>query len=448
MAYEASWQATDQVPMRAVASGAISRFGLIDASDHGRSDRQSLAADLQRSGPGSSLRATLFVLRNRVDLFSNFTYFLDDPEAGDQFEQAERRVAAGGRLAYRRLGQLRGRPTESAVGLQLRQDWLDPVGLYAAAGGRRTAATREDRVAQSTTGVFAQSEIEWTRHARTTVGLRADVYRFSVTSDTPANSGDGSDGLVSPKLGAVLGPWAGSELYVNAGLGFHSNDARGATMRVDPATGEPAERVTPLVRARGAEVGLRSIRLPGVQATVSLWYLDLESELLFVGDAGTTQAGRPSRRAGVEWTAYWRLRPSLTADADVSVSRARFSDDDPVGDRIPGALSRVVSAGLTAEARRPVFGSVRLRHFGPRPLVEDGRVRSASTTVWNGEIGYRFSTGARLVVEAFNLLDARVADIDYYYVSRLPGEPPDGVADVHTHPAPPRSARVTLQLVF
>jgi outer membrane receptor protein involved in Fe transport len=202
------------------------------------------------------------------------------------------------------------------------------------------------------------------------------------------------------------------------------------------------------VRARGAELGLRTVRIRGLQSTVALWYLGLDSELLFVGDAGTTEPGRPSRRLGVEWTNYVRLTPWLNADADLAVTRARFTDADPAGRLIPGALDRVISAGVTVEPLRTLFGSLRIRHFGPRVLTEDGAVRSQSTTLWNGEVGYRLSARTRVVLEAFNLFDAEVADIDYFYASRLPGEPAGGVDDVHTHPALPRSARIGLQIAF
>ena len=448
MGYWADWNASDQVPERAIAGGVISRFGLLDGSDGGEADRQSIAAEFQRSNGPSSLRATGFVLRNRLNLFSNFTYFLDDPHNGDQFEQAERRVAAGGRAAYRRLGHFLDRHTESAVGVQMRRDWLDPVGLYRTMRRQRLSTTREDDVSQTMAGVYAQSEIEWTRTLRTTVGLRADRYQFSVTSGNPLNSGDGSDGLVSPKVGAIFGPWSGTEIYLNAGTGFHSNDARGAVISVDPVTAELAGRVTPLVRARGAEIGLRSVRVRGLQSTLALWYLGLDSELLFVGDAGTTEAGRPSRRVGLEWTNYARLAPWLTLDADLAFTRARFTDDDPAGSRIPGALDRVLSAGLTFEPRQRLSGSLRVRHFGPRPLIEDASVTSQGTTLWNGEIGYRLSSRARFVLEAFNLFNAKVSDIDYFYTSRLPGEPAHGVDDIHFHPALPRSARLGVQFTF
>jgi hypothetical protein len=448
MGYWANWDATDQVPERAITSGLIPRFGLLDPSDGGEADRQSFAAEFQRSRGPASLRATGFVLRNSLNLFSNFTYFLDDPENGDQFQQAEKRIAAGGRITHRRLGRFLDRHTESAIGLQVRRDWLDPVGLYRTAARQRLSTTREDEVGQTMVGVYAQAEVEWTRTFRTTFGLRADRYRFSVTSDNPLNSGDGSDSMVSPKAGAIVGPWNGTEIYVNAGTGFHSNDARGAAITVEPVSGEPADRVTPLVRAQGAEVGVRTVRIRGVQSTVALWYLGIDSELLFVGDAGTTEAGRPSRRVGIEWTNYARLKPWLTLDADVAFTRARFTDDAPAGHRIPGALDRVISAGVTFEPSQRLFGSIRLRHFGPRPLIEDASVTSGSTTIWNGEIGYRVWSKARLVLDTFNVFDAEVSDIDYFYASRLQGEPAEGIDDIHLHPALPRSARVGIQFSF
>ena len=208
MGYWADWLSTDQVPSRAVASGAISRFGLLDAGASGQANRQSLAAEFQRSNGPSSVRATGFLLRNSLNLFSNFTYFLDDPENGDQFEQAERRLVAGGRITYRRLARFLDKHTENAIGVQLRHDWLDPVGLYRTASRQRLSTTREDQVGQTMAAMYAQTEIEWTRRFRTTVGVRADGYQFSVRSDHPLNSGEGSAGLVSPKVAAIFGPWS------------------------------------------------------------------------------------------------------------------------------------------------------------------------------------------------------------------------------------------------
>ena len=206
--------------------------------------------------------------------------------------------------------------------------------------------------------------------------------------------------------------------------------------------------MTPLARARGAEVGFRSVRIPKLQTTVSLWTLSLDSELVFIGDAGTTEAGRPSHRYGVEWANYYAPRPWLVLDADVSVSRAHFTDDDPAGDYVPGAVNSVVSAGATINSVKNVFGSARLRYFGPRALIEDNSVRSEATSLVNLEVGYRLPRGVRIAVDVFNLFDAKASDIDYLYTSRLPGEPVEGVDDIHFHPVLPRTARLNLIVGF
>jgi outer membrane receptor protein involved in Fe transport len=150
----------------------------------------------------------------------------------------------------------------------------------------------------------------------------------------------------------------------------------------------------------------------------------------------------------VEWSGYARVTPWFTLDGDLALSRARFRDENPTGNYIPGALDRVISAGATVEPRQPIFGSIRVRHFGPRPLIENASVKSRSTTIWNGEAGYRFSNRVRLVLEVFNMFGADVSDVDYFYASRLPGDPVAGIEDVHTHPALPRSMRLGLQLSF
>ena len=444
MAYDARWTSTDQVPRRAVDSGLIDRFGTLDASDGGRTYRYSGSVEWQRTRGNAATKVTGYGIAYDLDLFSNFTYYLDDPERGDQFQQADHRFVSGAKVTHRRLGSWRGRSIQNTIGAQMRNDAITPVGLYHTVARARVETTREDDVRQTSVAGFAQNETSWTPWLRTLAGVRVDGYRFRVDASDPRNGGTDTAGLVSPKGGAVFGPWAGTELYANAGFGFHSNDARGSTITVDPRSGEPVDRVTPLARARGAEVGLRTVRIPHLQSSVALWSLSLDSELVFVGDAGTTEAGRPSHRYGVEWVNYYAPRPWLNFDADLSLSRAHFTDADPTGAQIPGAVQTVVSAGATVDHVHGVFGSLRWRYFGPRPLIEDGSVSSAATSLANLQVGYRLSKTVRLALDVFNLTNARDSDIDYYYTSRLPGEPPAGVDDIHLHPALPRTARLAL----
>ena len=448
MGYGATWDAADQVPLRAIESGALGRFGVIDPTDGGDSHRYTLSADVQRAGQNAVTKVTAYAMKYDLNLFSNFTYFLDDPERGDQFEQEDDRVVAGGRASYRRLGSWAGRPVQHTIGVDLRHDRIGTVGLHHTEARRRLATIREDGVNQTSAAAYYQNEIEWRPGVRTILGLRGDLYHFDVASSIAANSGTETAGLGSPKAGLIVAPWSGVELYANAGYGFHSNDARGATIAVDPVTGDPADPVTALARATGAEVGVRTVAIPHLQSTLTLWTLGLDSELLFVGDAGTTEATRPSRRVGIEWTNYARPRPWLTFDLDFAISRARFTDDDPAGDRIPGSVQTVVSLGAAVEGIGGPFGSARLRYFGPRPLVEDDSVQSDATTLVNLQAGYELRPGVRLALDVFNLFDAEDSDIDYFYTSRLPGEPDEGIDDIHLHPTLPRTLRLGLIVDF
>ena len=448
LGYDATWASTDQVPARAIEAGLIPRFGLIDGTDGGRTSRYSLSGEWQQSDARRQTRVSAYALRYDLDLFSNFTYFLDDPDRGDQFEQRDRRTVVGAQATMRQRGALFGRSVDYTAGAILRHDAIDEVGLYHTAARVRLSTTRVDDVRQTSNGVFGSADVRLADRVRATLGLRGDLYRFGVDAGDPRNSGTEWAGVVSPKAGLVLGPWARTEFYVNAGRGFHSNDARGATMTVDPSTGEPAERVTPLARATGAEVGLRSVILPHVQTTVAVWRLDLDSELIFIGDAGTTDAGRPSHREGIEWATFLKPRPWLTMDVDLALSRARFRDDDPAGRFIPGSVETVVSAGAAIDGPWRLSGGLRWRYFGGRPLIEDDSIRSAATSLVNGDLAVRLAPRVKLRLEVFNLLDARTSDVDYFYASRLPGEPGGGVEDLHTHPALPRTARLGLQVRF
>ncbi|MFM8608883.1 MAG: TonB-dependent receptor, partial [Burkholderiaceae bacterium] len=446
MGYSARWNATDQIPLRAVLDGSLSRFDAVDPADGGRASRYSLSGGWQRRDADSFTRANAYLMRRSLALWSNFTYFDRDPVNGDQFAQPDERVSSAFNIAHGWNTQIGGRESDFTIGLQLENDniWNRLENTRA----RQTLSTvRSDHVLQTSVGLYAENTTEWTPWLRSIAGLRANFYRFRVDSDTPANSGRERDQIVSPKLGLVFGPWKKTELYLNTGRGFHSNDARGVTQRVDPNTGDAVNPAVPLVRARSSEIGVRTEFIPGLQSSLSLFQLRFDSELLFVGDAGITDTGRPSRRTGVEWSNYWRINRNVTLDADVSVSRGRFTDNDPAGNRIPGSVEAVGSIALAVDRIGPWYGALQLRHFGARSLIEDNSVRSSPTTTLNGRIGYRINRDVRVELEGFNLTNRRQSAIEYYYASRLPGEDP-AVDDIHFHPIEPRTFRVTLTVNF
>lgn len=196
------------------------------------------------------------------------------------------------------------------IGVQSRVDDAR-VALNTSTACVATSRVRADDVRQRSGAIWTSVESRWASRFRSIVGLRSDAYAFDVVSDLAANSGTRTAALASPKGSLVFGPFQGAEFYVGGGLGFHSNDARGSTISVDPVSGEPVSRVDPLVRSRGAEVGVCVATTSAFRSTASLWSLSLDSELLFVGDAGTTEPQGRSRRTGVTVANFWRPDPRL-----------------------------------------------------------------------------------------------------------------------------------------
>ena len=443
MGYHGKWQSTDQIPQRAINSGQLDRFGYIDPTDGGNSQRYSLQLHWQRREGNATTKLNLYGIYYDLDLFSNFTYALDNPERGDQFEQAEKRYVIGGDLSRTWDGlHFLGHETEFTLGLQTRTDIIDGIGLYKTEQRNRFSTTRQDDVTESSAGIFAESTVRWTPWLRTVTGVRADAFLFDVSANTPGNSGDKLAAIISPKFTAILGPWKKTELYLNFGTGFHSNDARGVNTTRDPSTGDRVSPVDPLVRTIGAEVGVRTQIIPKVTATLAAWWLDSDSELVYVGDAGTNEAGPASRRYGLETAIYWAPKDWLVFDAEVAITHARFLDS-PGAEYIPDSVPWMLSGGFTvgAQGQQPGwFSGMRVRAFGQRPLIEDNSVKGRATFTVNANVGYRTERW-EAALECLNLLDRHDNDIEYFYTSRLAGERDAGYDDVHLHPAEPRMFR-------
>jgi hypothetical protein len=392
------------------------------------------------------LRAQAYAMRYAMDLYSNFTYALERPESGDQFRQSDQRTVLGGQLSYALSHGLMERIARSEVGLQWRTDDAR-VGLYDSVARRVTNVVREDDVLQTLLGAYAQTVVEWTPMVRTITGVRLDHKRARVDAlSLRTNSGSANDTQVSPKFSLIIGPWRKSEFFLNAGSGFHSNDARGGTIRLDPRTGDPAQRVPLLVAGKGGELGFRTEAIPGLQSSLALWGLKLDSELVYVGDAGATEASAASSRRGVEFNNRYTPVPWLLIDADFALSRGRFAN----GDRIPNAVDRVASTAVTIRDLAHWSASLQWRYLGSGPLVEDNTVRSRPSSTLNARISRAligWGRNSELTLDIFNLTNRRVNDIQYFYESRLPGEA-QAVADRHVHPAEPRTFRMSLRWGF
>lgn len=447
--YSSNWVSSDQIPQRAITRGLIDRLGNLDLSNGGDTQRYSLNLEWATRVGDVVTRANVYGIYYDLDLFSNFTYFLDYPIQGDQFEQAEQRWIFGGNVA--RTWENRtvfGHRADLTLGFQTRHDVINGIGLYRTQNRERFLTIREDDVYEASVGIFADSTVHWNDWFRTNVGVRGDVFHFDTSSNNPLNSGDDVAGIVSPKVSAIFGPWNETELYLNFGTGFHSNDARGVSTVIDPNSGERIPTVDPLVRTMGAEFGIRNQSLPGLTSTLTFFWLKSDSELVYVGDAGLNEPGPGSERYGIEWSNYWRPTDWFSMDAEIAVTHGRFVDAGN-DDHIPSSVPLMFAAGINLGAQGDAngfFANMRARAFNRRPLIEDNSVKGKSSFLVNAGVGYRYKNW-EAAVECLNLFDRKDNDIEYYYSSRMQGEA-TGVDDIHLHPTEPRTFRFRVTYRF
>ena len=437
MGYKGSWDATNHVPLRAIDNGIIGIYGSLDPSDGGNTHRYSLLAELTHHDNDGITSANAYVIDYGLDLFSNFTYYLNDPVRGDQFEQKDSRTIIGGSIGRVSVGTLSGLNSIQSYGFQLRNDAIRGVGLYNTQDRVRFNTITSDHVNVTDIALYYQNELTLSDKVRMITGIRGDLYRFDVTSDV--NSADSAvkiAAIANPKLSFIFGPWANTELFLNTGYGFHSNDARGVTHAISPAT--------PLVRTKGGEIGVRTQAVNHLQTSLALWMMDSDSELVFAGDSGGTEPTGPSHRTGVEWANYWTPTPWFILDADVAISRARYQNPSLSGGAyVPEAIEQTISVGAAVTEYKNYFGGLRLRYFGSRALIEDNSVRSKPSTLINLKVGRHLTKNLDLSIDIYNLFDRKTYDIEYYYESKLASES-TSVTDHMVHPGEPRSARLTL----
>jgi hypothetical protein len=434
MAYSGRWQGSDQVPLSAIRSGRIGRFGNLDPTNGGKSERYSLQLGIRKEDGDAVTKLNLYGVYYALDLFSNFTYFQADQVRGDQFEQAEKRLVFGGDLSRTWQGlHFLGRHTSLTLGIQSRTDLIRDMGLYGTQARRRFSQTRVDDINQASVGVFGDATVKWTPWFRTVTGLRADLMFFGARSGVAQNTGDTTAGIVSPKFSAVVGPFQKTEFYANFGTGFHSNDARGVLARGNAADA--------LVRTVGGELGVRSQAISKLTVSAAYWWLRSDSELVYVGDAGTNEAGPKSQRHGLELNAYWSPCSFFSLDAEWSVTVARLLGS-PDGGQIPNSVPWMLSGGFVLGAQNDQpgwFSGTRIRAFSSRPLNEDNSARSRPVCSVNANVGYRTKRW-EAVLECLNLLDRRDNDIEYFYASRVTPTAAES-EERHVHPVEPRMVR-------
>jgi hypothetical protein len=472
--YQSGGGLTTDQPQRAVDAGLIGRYGSLDPADHSRSLRYSLSAHLDQSvGPGH-FALSLYAVHSTMTLWNDFTHFLLDPVNGDQEEQDEVRTTLGLAASYTVRASLAGITTETVVGLQGRHDTVlvdrkhtqhrttilpicqtalpdGTVLNYSAVGGNCT----NDRVHLLSLAPYVQEIVHLTPWLRVIGGLRLDTLRADDQSLVAGTRGHASQAVWQPKASLALGPWQKTEFYFSIGRGFHSNDVRGVFGTV-PSLGVPlASGATPLMSTTTVmEAGLRSDIISRLSVQIAAFQQNFGSELVYNPDLGNDQAGAPSRRQGVEASAQYHPFRWLELNTDLAFSRPRYRDGSLAafglaGPYIADAPNFIYSAGVLVDSLGPWSGGLQWRRLGTHPLVDGSQFpQDGGYSEWNLDVTYALSQGWKVQVGIFNLFNSHGEAADFYYTSRLSGEPAAGVAGFQRHPLEPRAARFTLTRLF
>ena len=433
--HQSKWNASGEIPLRAVSAGTLDRFGSIDPSEGGRTQRATGRLDYHYdTTTGGRFFANGYGQFSTLTLLSNFTYFLDNPANGDGIEQTDRRTVYGGEMGWQQQGELLGIAASATAGVQIRADEIADLRLGTQTRRVQTGTTERSAVSEASYSPYLKTEIQPLRWLRIGAGVRADLFSFEVRNRCPTcpqqPAGSASAALVNPKVHVVLGPWYGTEFFADAGGGFHSNDARVAV-----AGG------TPLARANGTEVGVRSRPWgpDSLELIATAWTMDLQSELVFSGDTGTTDVRGRSRRYGTEFAARGTVYGPLSVNGSVTWTHAQFTN----GNAIPLAPELTAYGAMLLRWPEGLSSQIQGTYLGVRPLTEDRSLKAPSWFVLDLTERYRVPvtlTSGRL--EAFffvqNLLDTKWEQATFAFASRLPGEPAGGVQDIHFVPGTPR----------
>ena len=432
--HQSQWNASGEIPLRAVEDGSLDRFGAVDPSEGGKTLRVTGKAKYHYdTKEGGRFFANAYAQYYTFDLFSNFTFFLNDPVNGDGVQQSDRRTMYGGDLGYRQALKLLEMDGAVTVGAQVRVD-----DIHARLGRQVTrmplGTTTDSDILEASYAPFFKAEMQPLSWMRLDGGVRAEMFTFDVRNRCPAcaeqSAGRVSSGIVLPKVNLVLGPWFKTEFFANYGEGYHSNDARSA---VQPGS-------SPLSRARTYEAGVRSKPWgpDGVELIATAWAVDLKSELVFVGDEGTTEIRGASRRRGVEMAARGQVWGPLYFNGSVTYTKAEFAN----GDAIPLAPELTAYAAVLLQWPEGLRSQIQATYLGVRPLIEDRSVKAPSWV--DIDLSERYVLPVKLPhgrLEAFlfiqNLLDTKWEQATFYFASRLRNEVA-AVNDIHFVPGNPR----------
>lgn len=444
--FGSTWNASGQVPERAIQSGLIGRYGSIDPSEGGSTSRNNLNLIYKANVKGGEFETQVYTSYYRFKLFSNFTFYLDDPVNGDEIEQGDNRTIRGMNARYAIPHKLGSMNNKFTIGATFRSDEIENE-LWHTLDRTRLEARARAKIQERATGFYLNEAFQFNDHFRLELGGRYDYYIFDVTDLLPSDSthlnysGYNYQTLFSPKLNFIYSANDRFQFFLNAGSGYHSNDARSSVQEANNHQ---------LPRSIGAEIG--SLLHIGKQFVVSaaIWGLELENELVYVGDDGTTENKGSSRRTGIDLSARYQITKWLFADADLNVSKNVFTDT-LLGKRlesnysIPLAPIATSAGGITFKFKK-IETSIRYRFLADRPANESNTIIAKGYNIVDLSVNYK-SDHFRIGCSIENLLNTKWNEAQFATETRLPFEDAP-VDELHFTPGTPFSAKITIGYTF
>ncbi|MGV3589127.1 MAG: TonB-dependent receptor [Adhaeribacter sp.] len=431
-AFRSNWDASGQIPERAVADGTITRFGAIDDTEGGQTARYNANLSLYKTfTDGSYLKNQVYFVKYDFELYSNFTFFLNDPVNGDQIRQKEKRQIYGYQGTYQKEATFLDRPLRHEVGIGLRYDDINGSEL-SRTRNRKTTLSEVQKGNTQELNTFAYLNQTWEVSPRFSVNaaLRFDRLFFDYTSLLEADANQmtqrSAASRVSPKLNFTYAVTPALQLYLSSGMGYHSNDSRVAVKTV---------RKEALPAARGADLGLKFKPVAQLYVNAALWFLDLDQEFVYVGDEGIVEPSGRTRRYGLDLSARYQVNKHLFLDTDLNLARPRARDEASGNNFIPLAPAITSTGGLSYQTSQGLKANLRYRYLGHRPANEDNSLTAEGYFLADAVVSYTLKN-LEFRLSGENLFNSNWKEAQFETESRLRNET-EPVSEIHFTPGTP-----------
>jgi len=437
--FYSKWNHSGQIPDRAVESGEVGFFGSVDPSEGGETSRSNFNAQLVTLTPRNHVIKNQFFYSNyNFELYSNFTFFLEDSLNGDQIRQKERRNLFGYNGSFSTQSNVGSSRWTTTVGVQYRHDLTKGTELSHTKNRSETIDPIQlGNINELNASVYADELIQVSDHFTINAGLRLDFFRNQYQDLLAMTNRLATAAIVSPKLNFYYTFNPRLQLYLNTGKGFHSNDTRG----VVPQGGREI-----LPPAYGSDLGVIFKPFPKLLINAAAWYLWLQQEFVYVGDAGVVEPSGRTRRQGLDLSVRYQITHNLYFDLDLNTAKPRAIGELEGQNYLPLAPTFTTVGSLTLQNKSGFSGSLRYRYIGNRPANEDNSIVAKGYLVNDLQVNYsqkRYNLGLSIQ----NLFDVRWKETQFATNSRLKNET-EPVEEIHFTPGTPFFARLSLTFFF